>query len=302
MDVLVSGASGLIGTALGRTLARNGHRVRRLRRGGTPGVDDIAWDPEGGLIDAPALEGLDAVVHLAGEGIGNKRWSDAQKQRILDSRTGGTSLLVGALATRDAKPSVLVSASAIGYYGDRGDERLTEDSTPGDDFLANVCKQWEAATTPAADAGIRVVNVRSGIVLARKGGALGRMLLPFRLGAGGRIGSGRQYMSWISIDDEVGAIVHAIENENVRGPMNATGPNPVTNAEFTATLGHVLHRPTVLPTPLAPLKLVFGPELVQSLLLFSQRVEPSKLQATGYEFHHPSLEAAFQAVLDRPPA
>jgi uncharacterized protein (TIGR01777 family) len=302
MDVLVSGASGLIGTALGRTLIRNGHRVRRLRRGGTSGVDDIAWDPEGGLIDAPALEGLDAVVHLAGEGIGNKRWSDAQKQRILDSRTGGTSLLVGALATRDAKPRVLVSASAIGYYGDRGDERLTEDSAPGDDFLANVCKQWEAATTPAADAGIRVVNVRSGIVLARKGGALGRMLLPFRLGVGGRIGSGRQYMSWISIDDEVGAIVHAIENDNVRGPMNATGPNPVTNAEFTATLGRVLHRPTVLPTPLAPLKLVLGPELVQSLLLFSQRVEPSKLQATGYEFHHPSLEAAFQAVLDRPPA
>jgi uncharacterized protein (TIGR01777 family) len=302
MDVLVSGASGLIGTALCRTLARNGHQVRRLRRGGTSEGDDIAWDPNAAAIDAPALEGLDAVVHLAGEGIGDKKWSDAQKQRILESRTRGTSLLVGALASRTAKPRVLVSASAIGYYGDRGDERLTEASTPGDDFLADVCKQWEAATAPAVEAGVRVVNVRSGIVLAREGGALGRMLLPFRLGVGGRIGSGRQYMSWISIDDEVGAIVHALDNEAVRGAMNATGPNPVTNAEFTSTLGHVLHRPTVLPTPLAPLKLVYGPELVQSLLLFSQRVEPTTLQRTGYEFRHPSLEAALRAVLDRPPA
>jgi len=300
MDVLISGASGLIGTALARTLATNGHRVVRLRRGGVTEGDDIAWDPAAGTIDAPAIEGIDAVVHLAGEGIGEKRWSDEQKRRILDSRTRGTALLVGALASRERKPRVLVSGSAIGYYGDRGDETLTEDAPPGDDYLAGVCTQWEGATAPAAEAGTRTVNVRTGIVLAPNGGALRRMLLPFRLGLGGRIGSGRQYMSWISIDDEVGAIRHAIEHDDVRGPMNSAAPNPVTNAEFVATLGRVLHRPTVLPTPLAPLKLRYGAELVTSLLLFSQRVEPAKLQATGYEFRHPSLEAALRAVLNRP--
>jgi uncharacterized protein (TIGR01777 family) len=300
VDVLVSGASGLIGTALSRTLVGGGHRVVRLRRGGTTEPDDIGWDPGAGRIDAPALEDLDAVVHLAGESIGEKRWTDDEKRRIRESRTRGTSLLVGALASRDRKPRVLVSASAIGYYGDRGEERLTEQSAPGDDFLAGVCAQWEAATTPAADAGIRVVNVRSGVVLARNGGALARMLLPFRLGLGGRVGPGTQYMSWISIDDEVNAIVHAIEKDAVRGPMNAVGPNPVTNREFTSTLAHVLHRPALLPTPLAPLKAWYGPELVESLLLFSQRVEPSALRGTGYEFRHPSLEAALRAVLDRP--
>ncbi len=299
MDVLISGASGLIGTALSRTLVANGHRVVRLRRGAPTRGDDVGWEPGAGRIDAPALEALDAVVHLAGEGIGEKRWTDAQKRRILASRTRGTELLVGALATREQKPKVLVSASAIGYYGDRGDEVLTEESAPGRDFLAHVCEQWEASTAPAADAGIRVVHVRSGIVLARNGGALARMLLPFKLGVGGRIGSGHQYMSWISIDDEVGAILHAIDNVAVRGAMNATGPNPVTNAEFTATLGHVLRRPALLPTPLAPLKLWYGAELVESLLLFSQRVEPAKLRATGYEFRHPSLEAALRAVLGR---
>jgi uncharacterized protein (TIGR01777 family) len=302
MDVLISGASGLIGQALAQSLTTSGHRVLRLRRGGATNGDEIAWDLDKGLIDAPALEGLDAVVHLAGEGIGEKRWSDEQKRRILESRTRGTSLLVGALASRERKPRVLVSASAIGYYGDRGDEVLIETSAPGVDFLADVCTQWEAATAPASDAGIRTVNVRTGIVLSRQGGALSRMLLPFKLGVGGRIGSGRQYMSWVSIDDEVGAIRHAIDNDTVRGALNATGPNPVTNAEFTATLGRVLHRPTVLPTPLAPLKLRYGPELVSSLLLFSQRVMPEKLQMTGYEFRHPSLEAALRAVLDRPPA
>jgi uncharacterized protein len=299
MDVLISGASGLIGSALSRALSANGHRVLRLRRNAITDGNDVGWEPDAGRIDAPALEALDAVVHLAGEGIGEKRWSDEQKRRILESRTRGTELLVGALATREQKPKVLVSASAIGYYGDRGDEELTEVSTPGRDFLANVCEQWEAATVPATDAGIRVVNVRTGIVLSRKGGALGRLLLPFKLGLGGRVGSGHQYMSWISIDDEIGAIQHAIDNGSLHGAMNATGPNPVTNAEFTSTLGNVLHRPTVLPTPLAPLKLIYGGELVESLLLFSQRVEPTKLRATGYEFRHPSLEAALRAVLGR---
>jgi uncharacterized protein (TIGR01777 family) len=297
MDVLISGASGLIGTALGRTLTSAGHRVLRLRRHANTEGGDIGWDPDAGLIDAPALEGIDAVVHLAGEGIGEKRWSDEQKHRILESRTRGTSLLVGALASRERKPNVLVSASAIGYYGNRGDEVLTEESAPGGDFLADVCKQWEAATMPAREAGVRVVNLRTGIVLSPEGGALARMLLPFKLGLGGRVGPGTQYMSWVSIDDEVGAIVHALEHESVHGPMNATAPNPVTNAEFTQTLGSVLHRPTVLPTPLLPLKLRFGPELVTSLLLFSQRVQPATLASTGYEFAHPELATALRAVL-----
>jgi uncharacterized protein (TIGR01777 family) len=302
MDVLISGAGGLIGTALTRALYAGGHRVVRLRRGEANHDDEVAWDPDGMHIDAPALEGLDAVVHLAGQSIGQHKWSDQEKRRILESRTKGTALLVGAIATREHKPSVLVSASAIGYYGNRGTDVLTEESSPGIDFLAGVCQQWEAAAAPAAEAGIRTVNLRTGIVLSAHGGALSRMLLPFKLGLGGRLGSGVQYMSWVSLDDEVGAIVHALTRPDVRGPLNATGPNPVTNAEFTRTLGNVLRRPTALPTPLAPLRLVYGGELVQSLLLFSQRVQPAKLRATGYDFRHPSLEAALRAVLGRPVA
>jgi uncharacterized protein (TIGR01777 family) len=209
-------------------------------------------------------------------------------------------LLVGALASRERRPRVLVSGSAIGYYGDRGAVQLTEDSEPGSDFLANVCRMWEAATAPAADAGIRTVHLRTGIVLSSKGGALQRMLTPFKLGLGGRIGSGTQYMSWVSIDDEVGAIVHALTSDSVVGALNATAPSPVTNAEFTHTLGRVLHRPTILPTPLAPLKARFGEELVQSLLLFSQRVEPAKLRTTGYDFRHVALETALRVILNQP--
>jgi uncharacterized protein (TIGR01777 family) len=299
MDVLISGGSGLIGTALRQALSARGDRVVTLKRAAVTGGDVVGWDVDERTIDAPALEGFDAVVHLAGEGIGEKKWSDEQKRRILDSRTCGTELLVGALATRERKPRVLVSASAIGYYGNRGDEVLTETSAPGDDFLADVCVQWEAATAPAADAGIRTVHVRTGIVLAPKGGALGRMLLPFRLGVGGRIGNGTQYMSWVAIDDEVGAILHAIDHDAVRGPMNVTAPNPVPNREFTKTLGKVLHRPTLLPTPLAPLKVLYGGELVESLLLYSQRVQPAVLEATGYAFTHPTLEGALRAVLGK---
>jgi uncharacterized protein (TIGR01777 family) len=300
MDVLISGASGLIGSALARALRDRGDRVVRLKRGGTTGGDEVAWDLDEGTIDAPALDGIDAVVHLAGEGIGEKKWSDAQKRRILDSRTRGTQLLVGALATRARKPKVLVSASAIGYYGDRGDETLTEQSAPGDDFLSHVCVEWEAATVPAAEAGIRTVNVRTGIVLSPAGGALKRMLLPFRLGAGGRQGSGRQYMSWVALDDEIGALLHAIDHDGVHGPMNAVAPNPVRNAEFASTLGRVLRRPAVLPTPLAALNIVYGAELVRTLLCFSQRVEPRQLHASGYVFRHSTLEAALRAVLDKP--
>lgn len=299
MQVAISGSSGLIGTALTASLARDGHRVLRLRRGGVTEGDEIGWDPEGGRIDAPALEGVDAVVHLAGEHIGERRWSDEQKRRIEESRVRGTAVLAAAIASRERKPRVFVSGSAIGIYGNRGDETLTEDSEPGDDFLANVVRKWEAQTQPAIDAGVRTVHLRTGIVLARSGGALARMLTPFKLGVGGRLGSGRQWMSWITLEDELRAIRHAIEHDTLCGPVNATSPNPVTNLEFTKTLGDVLGRPTVLPTPLLPLKLVYGAELVESLLLFSQRVMPTRLEASGFTFAQPVLDGALRSVLRR---
>jgi len=303
MDVAITGSTGLIGTALVERLGAAGHRAVRVVRGdATPGRDVVRWDPAAGTIDAAGLEGLDAVVHLAGAGIGDKRWTDERKRLILDSRVQGTTLLARTLAGLERRPAVLVSGSAVGYYGAHGDEALTEDAPPGDDFAAGVCTQWEAATVPAADAGVRVVRIRTGIVLARHGGALARMVLPFSLGLGGRIKSGRQYMSWIALDDEVDAIVHAITHPEVDGPANLTAPNPVTNAEFTKTLGRVLRRPTVLPTPLLPLKAVYGAELVQHLLVEGQRVLPAKLEATGFEHHHPQLEGALRAVLGKPAA
>jgi uncharacterized protein len=297
LDVAISGARGLIGTALTASLRADGHRVLRLTRGGVSGDDVIGWDPEAGRIDAPALEGIDAIVHLAGEGIGERRWTDEQKQRIRDSRVRGTAVLAGAVASRERKPKVFVSASAIGYYGNRGDEILTETSRPADDFLAEVCVAWEAETKPASEAGVRTVIIRNGIVLDAHAGALAKMLLPFKLGIGGRQGSGKQWMSWITLADEVGAIRHAIDNDSVRGPTNLVAPNPVTNADFASTLGHVLHRPTVLPTPMLPVKLRFGGELVEALLLGSQRVSPTQLEATGYEFASPTLEPALRLVL-----
>ena len=297
MDVAISGASGFIGTALTASLRGDGHRVLRLTRGGVTSGDTVGWDPDAGRIDAPALEGLDAVVHLAGEGIGERRWTDEQKRAIRESRVRGTAVLAGAVASRERKPRVFVSGSAIGYYGDRGDELLTEQSAPGDDFLAEVCVAWEAETQPATDAGIRTVLARTGIVLDPLGGALARMLLPFKLGVGGRQGSGKQWMSWITLADHVGAIRHAIDHESVRGPVNLVAPNPVTNAEFARTLGHALHRPTILPTPMLPLKLRFGAELVESLLLVSQRVEPAQLVACGFEFTCSSLDTALRAML-----
>jgi uncharacterized protein (TIGR01777 family) len=297
VDVAISGASGLVGSALAASLRADGHRVLRLVRGGVSDGDAIGWDPDAGRIDAPALEGLDAVVHLAGEGIGEHKWTDEQKAKIRDSRVRSTALLAGAIASRERKPSVFVSGSAIGYYGDRGDEVLTEQSAPGDDFLARVCVAWEEEAGPATEAGVRTAFTRTGIVLDAHGGALARMLLPFKLGIGGKQGSGRQWMSWIAKADEVGAIRHAIENRSVEGPINCTAPNPATNADFAQALGKALHRPTVLPTPLLPLKLRFGAELVETLLLASQRVVPTQLEATGYEFTCPSLELAFDAIL-----
>ncbi len=299
MDIAISGAGGLIGGALSESLRADGHRVLRLRRGAVTHEDQIGWDPESGRIDAPSLEGLDAVVHLAGEGIGEKKWSDEQKQRIRESRVRGTATLAGAIASRELKPGVFVSSSAIGVYGNRGDEVLTEQSAPGDDFLAGVCRAWEAETQTAVDAGVRTVILRTGIVLAAHGGALARMLLPFRLGLGGRIGSGKQWMSWIALADEVAAIRHTIDTVSLSGPVNLTAPTPVTNADFVHSLGRALHRPTVLPTPLFPLKARYGAELVEALLLHSQRVMPTRLESTGFAFRHSTLESALNALTAR---
>ena len=292
MRVLITGSGGLIGSALVPALEAAGHQVTRLRRG-------EQWDPEGGRVDPAAVEGHDGVVHLAGEGVLDHRWTEGHKARVRDSRVNGTAALAHALAGLDQKPSVLLSSSAIGYYGNRGDETLTEESAAGDDFLADVCVRWEAATQPAVDAGIRVVTLRTGIVLSAKGGALAPTLPIFKAGLGGRIGAGRQYWSWITIDDEVGAIIHCLTNEGVRGPVNATGPEPVTNAEFTATLGRVLHRPAVLAVPRVALALRFGGEAVDTALLAGQRVLPAKLEATGYVFRHRTLEEGLRAVLSK---
>jgi uncharacterized protein (TIGR01777 family) len=301
VDVLVTGSHGLIGSALIPRLRADGHRVARLVRGAPEGGDDVRWDPHAGTIDVVGLEGIDAVVHLAGAGIGDKKWTDDRKQLILRSRTTGTLLLARALARLDRKPSVLLSGSAIGIYGNRGDEELTEGSPLGSGFTAEVCTAWEAATAAAEKAGIRVVHLRTGIVLSAHGGALGRMLAPFKLGLGGRMGSGKQYMSWIAIDDEVGAIRHLL-TADVSGAVNLTAPNPATNAEFTAALGAALHRPTKLPTPMLPLKVLYGGELVESLLLDGQRVLPAALEASGYAFALPELDGALAAVLAAPAA
>jgi len=293
MRVLVTGASGLIGSALVPALTAGGHEVVRLRRG-SPVDGDLHWDPAAGTIDN--LSGIDAVVHLAGVGIGEKRWTDSQKRSILDSRTIGTRLLSEAIAAAEPGPRALLSASAIGYYGDRGEDELTEEDGPGSDFQADVCVAWEAGTTSAEAAGVRTVHMRTGLVLASHGGVLKRMLLPFKLGFGGRVGSGDQFMSWISMEDTIGAMMHLLETD-LSGPVNLTAPNPVTNAEFTRTLGKTVKRPTFLPTPLLPLKAVYGRELVETLLLSSLRVVGTRLVDGGYRFRHPTLNAALRAVV-----
>jgi uncharacterized protein len=297
VNVLVTGSHGLLGSALIPKLRADDARVLRLVRGEPEGADDVRWDPVSGTIDAAALEGVDAVVHLAGAGIGDKRWTPERKQLILESRTQSTDLLARTLAALSRPPAVLISGSAVGYYGNRGDTELTEQSAPGDDFAAKACVEWEAATAPAAQAGIRVVTIRTGIVLAAQGGALKRMLLPFKLGLGGRIGSGKQYLSWIAIDDHLDAVRHLVTADSVSGPVNVTAPNPVTNAEFTRALGGALHRPTLLPTPLFPLKARYGAELVEHLLVGGQRVVPHVLTSSGYEFAHPEIDDALRATL-----
>lgn len=301
MRVAVTGSSGLIGRAVVERLHRGGHQAIPVLRGeaggqsagGTPAV---FWDPAEGEIDGAGLEGLDAVIHLAGEPIAARRWSPRQKRRITESRSRGTRVLAEALACLREPPEVLVSASAIGWYGSRGDERLDESSGPGDDFLAGVCRDWEAAAAPARDAGIRVCHPRTGIVLSPAGGALASLLTPFRLGLGGRVGDGSQWMSWITLDDEVSALMWLLRAD-LDGPVNLTAPNPVTNREFTAVLGRALRRPTLLPTPKLALTARLGRELAEALLYSSARVMPSVLEADGFEFAHPQLAPALKALL-----
>ncbi|MEE9207510.1 MAG: TIGR01777 family oxidoreductase [Gemmatimonadota bacterium] len=297
--VLISGSSGLIGTALSTALTTQGERVSTLVRPGSRGAHEpgaVRWDPGRDRVDAAALEGFDAVVHLAGENLVSGRWTDDKKRRIVNSRVGGTQLLSSALATTGARPRVLISASAVGFYGNRGDEWLDESSPPGTGFLADLCTRWEAAATPAEEAGIRVVNVRFGVVLASSGGALRRMLTPFRLGLGGSLGGGRQFMSWITLEDAVRTVLRAMEDEHLVGPVNAVAPTPVRNVAFTRSLGRVIRRPTLAAVPAAALRLALGP-MADELLLASQRVRPARLQSAGFKFSHPELESALRSVV-----
>jgi uncharacterized protein len=294
LRVAVAGASGLLGSALVRRLAADGHTVLRLVRRTPRGQNEVRWDPSADRVDGAALEGVDAVVNLAGENVG-ERWTPARKERIRESRVGATRLLATTLAGLKRKPRVLVNASAIGVYGDRGDEPLDETSAPGAGFLAEVVREWEAAIEPAAAAGIRVVLPRFGVVLSARGGALAKLLTPFRLGAGGTHGSGTQWMSWISRDDAVELMVRAIHDERLSGPVNAVA-GAVTNQEFVRTLGHVLGRPTLVPVPAFALKLAFG-EMATETILASQRADAGVLSRLGHRFLHPELEDALRAAL-----
>lgn len=299
MRVGITGSSGLIGTALTTHLRGAGHDVTPIVRRAA-GDGEIDWDPAAGRLAPSDIEALDAVVHLAGAGIGDRRWTDAYKQTLLDSRVDGTTLMAETIAgLAGAGPSVLLSGSAIGFYGDRGDEIVDEQSDAGDGFLAEICRRWEAGTAAAEAAGVRVAHLRTGIVLSADGGALSKMLPLFKLGLGGRFGSGRQWMSWISITDEIRAIEHLL-TADVEGPVNLTAPHPVTNRDFADTLGNALGRPTVLPVPAFGPKLLLGAELADTLLFEGQRVRSDVLQAdAAFTFAHPDLTAALRSVLER---
>lgn len=293
MKVLITGASGLVGTALQLSFAEKGYEMLLASRSEPKAANEIQWTVEGRFAEPERLEGIDAVVHLAGESVSGLRWTDEKKKAIRDSRVMGTRSIVEALSKLNLRPKVLVSASAIGFYGERGDEEMTETSPPGDNFLAGVCKEWETESRRAEDAGIRTVLLRTGIVLSKDGGALSTMLLPFKMGVGGVVGSGRQWMSWISLVDEVAIINYCIENESIRGAVNAVAPNPVTNAEFTKTLGEVLYRPTFLPLPEFAVSMIFG-EMGDALLLASTKVLPKRLEDAGFEFKYPNLKEAIE--------
>ena len=299
MDVAITGSSGLIGRALARTLARDGHRVVRLVRPetGEVGGNAVAWDPRNGTIDRAGLEGLGAVVHLAGAGIGDRRWTRERKSEILRSRTEGTELLASTLASLSSPPDVFVSGSATGYYGEGGDRELTESSEAGRGFRAGVVKAWEGATSPALEAGIRTVLLRSANVLTPEGGLLPFLLTPFRFGLGARFGSGRQWFPWITLDDEVAVIRFAIENRTVRGPVNAAAPESVTNRAFTAALGRALRRPAPWWAPALVLRAIAGSQRADEALLSSAKVVPAVLLRSGFEFADPELEPALRRML-----
>jgi len=303
MKILVTGSSGLIGSSLIPLLTSGGHSVTRLLRSHASsravGTAEIIWNPDESHVPSFGLEGFDAVIHLAGESIAEGRWTDAKKARIRDSRIKPTRALCDTLAKLNRPPRVFVCASAIGYYGNRGEEILLEGSAPGTGYLSDVCLEWEGAAASAVQKGIRVVNVRFGVVLSPAGGALAKMLVPFRMGVGGKVGDGKQYMSWIALDDAIGAIYHAVTNDRLIGAVNAVAPNPVTNLEFTKTLGRVLSRPTLFSVPAAAARIAFG-EMADALLLASTRVLPGHLKETGYEFRYPELEAALRHLLGKP--
>lgn len=295
MKILITGASGLIGKALQKSFSERGYEMMLAGRGEPKNPNEIQWSVEDGFReeDLPRLEGLDAVVHLAGEGIAGLRWTDEKKKAIRDSRVLGTRNIVNTMANLEKKPNVFITGSAMGFYGDRGDEIVNESSAAGDTFLSDVSKEWETESRRAEDSGIRTVLLRTAIVLSKDGGALGTMLTPFKLGVGGVVGSGKQWMSWISLDDVVGIINFALENEKLRGAVNVASPNPVTNEEFTKTLGYVLYRPTFLPLPEFAVNLVFG-EMGDALLVDSTRVDPKRLREAGYEFKFTDLRSALE--------
>jgi uncharacterized protein len=299
MNYLISGASGLIGTVLCERLRQQGHNVHRMVRRPAKTMNEVTWDPTMQRLDPRAFEGIDGVVHLAGENVAGGRWTASRKAKIEASRRSGTELIASAMAIADTGPAVLVSASAIGLYGSRDEALLDEASAPGRSFLADVCQTWEASAQPARDAGIRVVHPRIGLVLAANGGALQRMLLPFRLGVGGPIGKGDNWLSWISLHDQVRVLEFALDHERLEGPVNSVAPNPVRFTEFARVLGRVLRRPSFLHTPAFAMRLAMG-ELVDELMLASTRVEPKALKSMGFTFEHPDLESALRSVLNRP--
>ncbi|MCE9590586.1 MAG: TIGR01777 family oxidoreductase [Planctomycetes bacterium] len=295
LTIAMTGASGLVGKQLSAFLTTGGHKVIRLVRG-EPKPGEVQWDIDTGVANPEALEGIDAVIHLAGENIAEGRWTEAKKTRIFESRVKGTRTLVDAIMNLKSKPKTFITASAVGFYGDRGQEIMTEFSRVGDGFLADVCREWEGACMPAQDAGIRVVNVRLGMVLTLAGGALAKMITPFRFGAGGVMGNGEQFWSWVTIEDAIGAFHHVLMNEGVTGPVNAVAPDAATCHDFTKLLGRVLHRPTVFPMPAMVANMVFG-EMADALLMASVRVDPMRLTETGYQFRHPDLESALRHML-----